>query len=333
MARAAARAGEVHLKLEVVLIRVSDVDRSKKFYEDLGWTLDADFGVGEAFDRPVHASRLRLLDRVRQGSHAGRAGLGQGPRADRLRHRGGPRRARRARPRRVRGVPRLPVLFRGTDQRAGPRAGTTSPTPPSRIRRALWLLQEVTVRLPGRIDSAQSTFVSVADLACPPRRRRTSPAAASGRRNARAGPPGRDPALHERHGGRRTAPGLAFISALTAAIPAMTKHLALELAPIRVNLIAPGFVDTPLSATLLADQLDARREQLRTTLPIRRVVGPTDIAALALHLMTNTAVTGATSTSTAASSSSRGERPRTAGQGGRAGAPQVWRRARRFLLE
>jgi NAD(P)-dependent dehydrogenase (short-subunit alcohol dehydrogenase family) len=95
-------------------------------------------------------------------------------------------------------------------------------------------------------------------------------------------------------GGRRTAPGLAFISALTAAMPAMTKNLALELAPIRVNLIAAGFVDTPLSAALLADQLDARREQLAATLPIRRVVGPGDIASLALHLMTNTAVTGAT---------------------------------------
>jgi NAD(P)-dependent dehydrogenase (short-subunit alcohol dehydrogenase family) len=57
-------------------------------------------------------------------------------------------------------------------------------------------------------------------------------------------------------GGHRTAPGLAFISAL-------------------------------------GDQLDVRREQLRTTLPIRRVVGPADIAALAVHLMTNTAVTGA----------------------------------------
>jgi NAD(P)-dependent dehydrogenase (short-subunit alcohol dehydrogenase family) len=95
-------------------------------------------------------------------------------------------------------------------------------------------------------------------------------------------------------GGRRTAPGLSLISALTAAQPNMTKTLALEIAPIRVNLIAAGFVDTPLSATLLGDQLDARREQLRTTLPIRRVVSPADIAALAVHLMTNTAVTGAT---------------------------------------
>jgi NAD(P)-dependent dehydrogenase (short-subunit alcohol dehydrogenase family) len=94
-------------------------------------------------------------------------------------------------------------------------------------------------------------------------------------------------------GGRRTAPGLSLISALTAALPALTKNLALELAPIRVNLIAAGFVDTPLSATLLGDQLDARREQLRATLPIRRVVGAGDVAALAVHLMTNTAVTGA----------------------------------------
>jgi NAD(P)-dependent dehydrogenase (short-subunit alcohol dehydrogenase family) len=95
-------------------------------------------------------------------------------------------------------------------------------------------------------------------------------------------------------GGRRTAPGLSLIGALTAAMPALTKNLALEVAPIRVNLIAAGFVDTPLSASLLGDQLDARREQLRTTLPIRRVVGPADVAALAVHLMVNTAVTGAT---------------------------------------
>ena len=95
-------------------------------------------------------------------------------------------------------------------------------------------------------------------------------------------------------GGRRTAPGLSLISALTAAKPALTKNLALELAPVRVNAIAAGFVDTPLSAALLADQLDARLEQLRSTLPIRRVVEADDIATLAIHLMTNTAVTGAT---------------------------------------
>jgi len=95
-------------------------------------------------------------------------------------------------------------------------------------------------------------------------------------------------------GGRSTAKGLALISALTAALPALTKNLAVELAPIRVNLIAAGFVDTPLSAELLGDQIEARRRQLRDQLPIRRVVGPADVAALAVHIMTNTALTGAT---------------------------------------
>ena len=95
-------------------------------------------------------------------------------------------------------------------------------------------------------------------------------------------------------GGRRPGPGLGIVPAVTAALPALVASLALELAPIRVNLIAAGFVDTPLSASLLGDELEARREQLRDTLPIGRVVGPDDVAALAVHLMTNTALTGAT---------------------------------------
>jgi NAD(P)-dependent dehydrogenase (short-subunit alcohol dehydrogenase family) len=95
-------------------------------------------------------------------------------------------------------------------------------------------------------------------------------------------------------GGRRAALGLTLPGALTAAGPALIANLALELAPVRVNLIAAGFVDTPLSARLLGDDLDRRREQLRATLPTGRVVGPDDVAALAVHLMSNTALTGAT---------------------------------------
>ena len=94
-------------------------------------------------------------------------------------------------------------------------------------------------------------------------------------------------------GGRRTAVGLSLISALTAAMPALVRNLALELAPVRVNLIAAGFVDTPLSARLLGDELDARRDELRRSLPARRVVQPEDVAALALHVMVNPAITGA----------------------------------------
>jgi NAD(P)-dependent dehydrogenase (short-subunit alcohol dehydrogenase family) len=95
-------------------------------------------------------------------------------------------------------------------------------------------------------------------------------------------------------GGRQISRELGIASAATAALPPFTAALALELAPVRVNLIAAGFVDTRLSASLLADGLEARREELRETLPIGRVVGPADVAALAVHLMTNTALTGAT---------------------------------------
>ena len=95
-------------------------------------------------------------------------------------------------------------------------------------------------------------------------------------------------------GGRRPGIGLGIVPTVTAALPALTASLALELAPVRVNLIAAGFVDTPLSASLLGDELENRRNQLRATLPIRRVVGPEDVAALAVHIMTNTALTGAT---------------------------------------
>jgi len=94
-------------------------------------------------------------------------------------------------------------------------------------------------------------------------------------------------------GGRRISPGI--VSAATAALPPFAAALALELAPVRVNLIAAGFVDTPLAASYFSPEgLEARREGLRRTLPIGRVVEPADVAALAVHIMANTALTGAT---------------------------------------
>jgi NAD(P)-dependent dehydrogenase (short-subunit alcohol dehydrogenase family) len=95
-------------------------------------------------------------------------------------------------------------------------------------------------------------------------------------------------------GSRRPAIGVGIASTVAAALPALTANLALELAPVRVNLIAAGFVDTELSASLLGDELENRRSQLRAKLPIRRVVQPADVAALAVHIMSNTALTGAT---------------------------------------
>jgi NAD(P)-dependent dehydrogenase (short-subunit alcohol dehydrogenase family) len=94
--------------------------------------------------------------------------------------------------------------------------------------------------------------------------------------------------------GGRPGIGLSLSAAATAALPALIANLAVEVAPVRVNLIAAGFVDTPLSASLLGDRLEERRNELRATLPIGRVVSPADVAALAVHIMTNTALTGAT---------------------------------------
>jgi NAD(P)-dependent dehydrogenase (short-subunit alcohol dehydrogenase family) len=95
-------------------------------------------------------------------------------------------------------------------------------------------------------------------------------------------------------GGRHVSRELGISPAVTAVLPPFIAALALEVAPVRVNLIAAGFVDTALSASILGDGLEQRREQLRATLPIGRVVEPADVAALAVHLMINTAVTGAT---------------------------------------
>jgi NAD(P)-dependent dehydrogenase (short-subunit alcohol dehydrogenase family) len=87
-------------------------------------------------------------------------------------------------------------------------------------------------------------------------------------------------------------PGMA--APANGALSPFTAALALELAPVRVNLIVAGLVDSPLSASILGDDLEARRRQLRTSLPIGRIVQTADVAALAVHIMINTALTGAT---------------------------------------
>jgi NAD(P)-dependent dehydrogenase (short-subunit alcohol dehydrogenase family) len=96
--------------------------------------------------------------------------------------------------------------------------------------------------------------------------------------------------------GRKIRREVGIFPAATAVMPPFTAALALALAPVRVNLIAAGFVDTPLAASYFSSSegLEARRDELRATLPIGRVVGPADVAALAVHIMSNTALTGAT---------------------------------------
>ena len=102
-----AHAATVDLKLEVVVIPVSDVDRAKRFYGSLGWRLDADFAFDNGF-RVVQFTPPGSACSIQFGyeDHVGRARLGAGPLPGRLRHRGGTRRARRPRCRGQRGVPR-----------------------------------------------------------------------------------------------------------------------------------------------------------------------------------------------------------------------------------
>jgi NAD(P)-dependent dehydrogenase (short-subunit alcohol dehydrogenase family) len=89
--------------------------------------------------------------------------------------------------------------------------------------------------------------------------------------------------------------GVALTAALTVAMSALAKCLARELAPIRVNQITACFVNTPLSAALPPDRdAAARRERLGRSVPTGQGVEPGDIAALAIHIMTNPAITGAT---------------------------------------
>ena len=93
------------MKLETVVIPVSDVDRAKEFYESLGWRLDADLGSDDFRIVQLTPPGSGCSIQFGIGPHLGCPRLGAGsPR--RLRHRGGARRARRRRCRRERGLPR-----------------------------------------------------------------------------------------------------------------------------------------------------------------------------------------------------------------------------------
>ena len=86
------------MKLEVVGIPVSDVERAAQFYRKLGWRQDADIGQGDGRQAsPVHAARLSVLGPHRQGRRPGAPGNDPVRPPRRLRHRGGARGSRFAR--------------------------------------------------------------------------------------------------------------------------------------------------------------------------------------------------------------------------------------------
>jgi NAD(P)-dependent dehydrogenase (short-subunit alcohol dehydrogenase family) len=86
--------------------------------------------------------------------------------------------------------------------------------------------------------------------------------------------------------------GFAAVTSTFAAVEALSGSLALELAPVRVNTIRPGFIDTDMWSFLPAGQRDGLRQKVAETFPSRRAGQPADIGHAALFLMTNPYVTG-----------------------------------------
>ena len=182
-ANESAQARAVDMKLEVIVIPVSDVDRAKRFYGSLGWRLDADFVKGDAFrgvqftppgsSCSIHFGRgitsavpgsAQGLFLVVSDIEAARAGLI------------------------ARGVDVSEVFYRapGESPQSGPDPERRSYASFATFRDPdgnSWLLQEVTARLPGRVDTNDTTFASSTELASALRRA----AAAHGEHEKRTG--------------------------------------------------------------------------------------------------------------------------------------------------
>ena len=92
--------------------------------------------------------------------------------------------------------------------------------------------------------------------------------------------------------GARAKFGLAAVTPTFAAVESLSQSLALELAPIRVNTIRPGFVDTDFWDVLPAETVEEIRAKVRANFPARRLGTPADVGHAAVFLMTNPYVTG-----------------------------------------
>jgi len=165
-----AGARSIDLKLEVVIIPVSDVDRAKRFYGGLGWRLDADFVNGDTFRvvqftppgspgsihfgkgvTPAAPGSQRLYLIVSDIEAARDELMSRGAKVGEVFHRtavGGP-------------------IVAGRDpERRTYNSFATFKDPDGNE----WLLQEITARLPGRVDASETSFASPADLAAALRR-------------------------------------------------------------------------------------------------------------------------------------------------------------------
>jgi catechol 2,3-dioxygenase-like lactoylglutathione lyase family enzyme len=165
------------MKLEVAVIAVSDIDRAKRFYGSLGWRLDADF---------VRSDGSRAVQFTPPGSPCS-LHLGAGPKPPLFLIVSDIEAARTELA--DRGADVSEVFHRG----AGPNNRLSGPDPERKSYASFvsfndpdgnnWLIQEVTNRLPGRIDGGVTTFASPSDLAAALRRA----AAAHGEHEKRGG--------------------------------------------------------------------------------------------------------------------------------------------------
>jgi len=172
------------LKLEVVVIPVSDVDRAKQFYESLGWRLDADIVVGDDF---------RIVQVTPPGSGCS-VSFGKGVIAAAPGSAQGELIVSDIETARVELVARdvdASEVFHGSPFDPAKRISGPDPERASYKSYATfedpdgnkWLLQEITTRLPGRVDSAETAYATVSDLANAMRRA----AAAHGEHEKRTG--------------------------------------------------------------------------------------------------------------------------------------------------
>jgi NAD(P)-dependent dehydrogenase (short-subunit alcohol dehydrogenase family) len=86
---------------------------------------------------------------------------------------------------------------------------------------------------------------------------------------------------------------MVMVSVAFAALEALSRALAVELAPLRVNTIRPGFIDSDMWSFLAPDAREELRGKVRTAFPVRRAGAVEDIAHAAMFVMTNPYVTGA----------------------------------------
>lgn len=93
---------------------------------------------------------------------------------------------------------------------------------------------------------------------------------------------------------QRPLPQSAVRAAINSAVEGLTRALAVELMPIRVNAVAPGLIDTPLHDRLPRERKDVLFQAVAASLPLKRVGTAEEIAHGILHLMTNGYTTGST---------------------------------------